>query len=74
MSFLTEAAARRVMTFSVPRGVVTGVTNSAPRAASAAFSTSATFQKSPVQAAKETLKSVDRKVSDKLVEGLDMGG
>lgn len=72
MSFLTEAAARRVMTLSVPRAVVNGTTHSAPRAANAAFSTSTTFQKSAVDSAKDTLKGVDRAVSDKLVDGINL--
>ena len=42
----------------------------APRA----FSTSFAVRKSPVEAAKDTLKSVDRAVSDKLVDGIEIGG
>ncbi|KAK4217461.1 hypothetical protein QBC37DRAFT_46116 [Rhypophila decipiens] len=68
MSFLAEATARRVMTLSVPRAA----THSAPRAANAAFSTSVTFQKSAVDSAKDTLKGVDRAVSDKLVDGINI--
>ena len=66
MSFLTEAAARRVMTLQVPRAMAA----SAPRAT---FSSSVTFQKSVADAAKDTLKGVDRAVSDKLVDGINMG-
>ncbi|KAH8888502.1 hypothetical protein GQ53DRAFT_767550 [Thozetella sp. PMI_491] len=66
MSFLTEAALRRVATLQVPRTVAT----SAPRAA---FSSSVIFQKSTVESAKEGLKSVDRAVSDKLVDGINIG-
>lgn len=69
MSFLTEAAARRVMTLQVPRAMAV----SAPRAA---FSSSVTFQKSVVDTAKDTakdtLKGIDRAVSDKLVDGINM--
>ncbi|KAL7619600.1 hypothetical protein AAE478_010141 [Parahypoxylon ruwenzoriense] len=41
--------------------------------ASRKFSTSIAAQKSVTEAAKDTLKSVDRKVSDKLVEGINVG-
>ncbi|KAI0433124.1 hypothetical protein F5Y09DRAFT_97657 [Xylaria sp. FL1042] len=37
------------------------------------FSTSIAARKSVTEAAKETLKSVDRKVSDKLVDGINIG-
>ncbi|SPQ24472.1 6874b1f8-1e6f-4b78-8e44-b32f7ed6bc2d [Thermothielavioides terrestris] len=39
----------------------------------AAFTTSARHPKSAVDAATETLKSVDRKVSDKIVDGINIG-
>ncbi len=65
MSFLTEAATRRLATLQVPRTLAT----SAPRAA---FSSSVTLQRTPVEAAKDTLKTVDRAVSDKLVDGIDI--
>jgi len=39
----------------------------------AAFTTTARQQKSPVESAKETLKTVDRKVADKLVDGINIG-
>lgn len=40
----------------------------------AAFTTTTRYQKTPVvDAAKDTLKSVDRKVSDKLVDGINIG-
>lgn len=42
--------------------------------ASRAFSVSATRTRGPVEAAKEALKTVDRKVSDKLVGGIKAGG
>ena len=68
MSFLTEAAARRVATLQVvPRAFAT---TSVPRAA---FSSSVTLQKSVVDSTKETLKTVDRAVSDKLVDGINIG-
>ncbi|KAK3377046.1 hypothetical protein B0T24DRAFT_620367 [Lasiosphaeria ovina] len=65
MSFLTEAAARRVATLGVPRAMAA----SAPRAS---FSSSVTMQKSVMDTAKDTLKTVDRAVSDKLVDGIDI--
>lgn len=42
--------------------------------AARAFSVSATRPKGPVDAAKDALKTVDRKVSDKLVGGIKAGG
>jgi len=63
MSFLTEAVARRVPLAS--RVVLVPV----PRQ----FSTSIAARKSVTEAAKETLKTVDRKVSDKLVDGINAG-
>jgi hypothetical protein len=38
------------------------------------FSSSAPRAKGPVDVAKDVLKTVDRKVSDKLVDGIEMGG
>jgi hypothetical protein len=65
MSAFTQNAIRRVATLQVPRTLAA----SAPRAA---FSTSVQRQKTVTEAAKDTLKTVDRKVSDKLVEGLNV--
>ena len=65
MSF-TQAAVRRVAT-QVPRTFIT----TAPRAA---FSSSVVLQKSAVDSAKDTLKTVDRAVADKLVDGINVGG
>ena len=42
--------------------------------ATRAFTVSAMRQKGPVDAAKDALKTVDRKVSDKLVGGIKVGG
>ncbi|KAK4040790.1 hypothetical protein C8A01DRAFT_15350 [Parachaetomium inaequale] len=39
----------------------------------AAFTTTARPQKSAVDSAKETLKAADRKVADKLVDGINIG-
>jgi len=66
MSFLTEFAARRVAAFQLPRTIAT----SAPRAA---FSSSVVFQKSAAATVKDTAKTVDRAVSDKLVDGIEIG-
>lgn len=66
MSFITETAARRVATLQIPRTLA----SSAPRAA---FSTSIQFQKSAAETAKDALKTVDRAVSDKLVDGINVG-
>jgi hypothetical protein len=63
MSFLTEVAVRRVPLAS--RAVLV----QAPRQ----FSTSIAARKSVTETAKETLKSVDRKVSDKLVDTINAG-
>ena len=43
----------------------------APRAA---FSTSIRTQKSAIDAAKDTLKEIDRKVADSAVKGIEKGG
>lgn len=42
----------------------------APRA----FSTSFAVQKSPVDTAKDALKTVDKAVSSKIVDGIEIGG
>ncbi|KAI0206655.1 hypothetical protein F4808DRAFT_2297 [Astrocystis sublimbata] len=63
MSFLTEAAARRVALVSRATSL------RAPRQ----FSTSLAARKSVTEAAKDTIKTVDRKVSDKLVDGINAG-
>lgn len=42
--------------------------------ATRAFTVSATRSKGPVDVAKDALKTVDRKVSDKLVGGIKAGG
>ncbi|KAI8626163.1 hypothetical protein F5Y19DRAFT_478768 [Xylariaceae sp. FL1651] len=63
MSFLTEAAVRRLALTSRVAAVQT------PRQ----FSTSIAARKSVTEAAKDTIKTVDRKVSDKLVDGINAG-
>lgn len=64
MSFLSEAAIRRVALVSRVASV------QAPRQ----FSTSIAARKTMTESAKDTLKSVDRKVSDKLVDTINVGG
>lgn len=64
MSFLTEAATRRLALTS--RVVAVPV----PRH----FTTSIAARKTVTETAKDTLKAVDRKVSDKLVDGISAGG
>ncbi|KAI8949176.1 hypothetical protein F4801DRAFT_422302 [Xylaria longipes] len=63
MSFLSEAAVRRVALVSRVASV------QAPRQ----FSTSIAARKTMTESAKDTLKTVDRKVSDKLVDGINVG-
>ncbi|KAI1207564.1 uncharacterized protein F4807DRAFT_433770 [Annulohypoxylon truncatum] len=63
MSPLIEAATRRLALSSRAIAVP------APRH----FTTSTVAQKTVTEAAKDTLKSVDRKVSDKLVDGISAG-
>ncbi|KAI1441603.1 hypothetical protein ABKA04_004689 [Annulohypoxylon sp. FPYF3050] len=63
MSFLTEAATRRLALTS--RVVAVPV----PRH----FTTSIAARKTVTETAKDTLKAVDRKVSDKLVDGISAG-
>jgi hypothetical protein len=68
MSFLTEAAARRMALTSRAAFV------QAPRQ----FTTGPRLSKSMTENAKEkvqdTLQGIDRKVSDKLVDGINAGG
>ncbi|KAI1497272.1 hypothetical protein F5X99DRAFT_397471 [Biscogniauxia marginata] len=66
MSFLTEATVRRLSLTSASRIVMV----QAPRQQ---FSTSVVWQKSVTESAKETIKNVDRKVSDKLIDGINVG-
>lgn len=66
MSFLTEISIRRVATLSRTRFAATTV----PRAT---FTTSLAQRKNPVEVGKDALKSVDRVVSDKIVDGIDAG-
>ncbi|TVY17793.1 hypothetical protein LARI1_G004081 [Lachnellula arida] len=42
-------------------------------ASTRAFSTTMAMKKSPVETAKDAAKTVDRKVSDKLVDGIEIG-
>ncbi|GAW13393.1 hypothetical protein ANO14919_027780 [Xylariales sp. No.14919] len=63
MSFLTESAARRMALTSRIVWV------QAPRQ----FSTSIAARKTMTESAKDTIKTVDRKVSDKLVDGINLG-
>ncbi|KIH93034.1 hypothetical protein SPBR_03277 [Sporothrix brasiliensis 5110] len=75
MSFLTESTLRRVAT-AAPR---ISATTFAPRVATASFihsrhlSSTAPQRKTVTESAKDTLKSVDRAVSDKLVDGINIG-
>lgn len=64
MSFLTEITTRRFATLS--RTTFTNV----PRAS---FTTTVQLRKTAVEATKDTLKTVDRAVSDKLVDGINVG-
>lgn len=64
MSFLTQVATRRMAMAS--RSVMT----QAPRS----FSVATRLQKNPVEATKDTIKQVDRKVSDKIVDGIETAG
>jgi len=65
MLFLTEVAARRMATVSR-----TAVVSSAPRAS---FTTTVRLQKTPTETVKSGVKGVDRAVSDKLVDGIEIG-
>ncbi|POS78790.1 hypothetical protein DHEL01_v202809 [Diaporthe helianthi] len=70
MSFLTELTARRMAYISRSAARSSNLTSIAPRAA---FSTTIQLRKNPVDATKDGLKKVDRVVSDKLVDGIDIG-
>jgi len=61
MSFLTSR------TLSIVRA---GALSSATRG----FATTALRQKTATEAVKDTLKTVDRAVSDKIVDGIELGG
>ncbi|KAK7757362.1 hypothetical protein SLS62_000374 [Diatrype stigma] len=63
MAFITKVAGRR-MALAARASVV-----QAPRQ----FSTSLAAQKSATETVKDSLKTVDRKVSDKLVDGINVG-
>lgn len=75
MSFLTEITFRRVAS-AAPRF---SATTFAPRVTTASsihrrqLSNTAPQYKTVTEAAKDTLKSVDRAVSDKLVDGINLG-
>ncbi|KAJ0164516.1 hypothetical protein CTA2_810 [Colletotrichum tanaceti] len=66
MSFLIETTGRRLAT--LPR-VIPRTFAVAPRS----FATTVPAQKSATETVKDGLKTVDRKVSDKLVDGIDAG-
>ncbi|KAI5920548.1 hypothetical protein F4810DRAFT_411086 [Camillea tinctor] len=63
MSFLSEATARRLSLASTSRIAML----QAPRQ----FSTSIAMQKTVTEAAKDTVKNIDQKISDKLVDGIN---
>lgn len=68
MSFLIETTFRRLATAPLPATRVAAVS------ASRTFTTSFAAQKSATETVKDGLKSVDRVVSDKLVDGINAGG
>lgn len=70
MSFLTEMTFRRMATISRTAARSSNFTSTVPRAA---LSTTVQLQKNPVDATKDGLKKVDRAVSDKIVDGIDIG-
>ena len=65
------AAAAAVKKAPAPATAGLATTRVLPRAF---FTTTAAQHKSAVETAKEKLKEVDRAVSDKLVDGINMGG
>lgn len=68
MSFLIETTVRRMATMPMP------VTRVAAISASRTFTTSLAAHKSATETVKDGLKSVDRVVSDKIVDGINVGG
>ena len=68
MSFFTEVAVRRLATASRTAARPT-LTSTLPRAA---FSSTARQEKTATETVKDGLKAVDRAVSDKLVDGIDV--
>lgn len=68
MSFLIETSFRRLATVPLP------ATRVAATSASRSFTTSLAARKSATETVKDGLKTVDRAVSDKLVDGINAGG
>lgn len=72
MSSLIQTTARRAATMTTPLPIIRTAAL-APRTATAAFTTSPTPNKSATETVKDSLKTVDRKVSDKIVDGINLG-
>ncbi|ROV94753.1 hypothetical protein VMCG_08837 [Cytospora schulzeri] len=68
MSSFAQLTARRVATVS--RSAASSTFSTVPRAS---FTTTVQLQKNPIDTAKDGLKKVDRVVSDKLVDGINIG-
>jgi hypothetical protein len=70
MSLITERTVLAARRLALANSTTSSAASILPRAA---FSTSTPVQRSAVESAKDALKSVDRKVSDKLVDGINIG-
>ncbi|KAK4112460.1 hypothetical protein N656DRAFT_779317 [Canariomyces notabilis] len=70
MSLITERTVLAARRLALANSTTSSAASMLPRAA---FSTSTPVQRSAVESAKDALKSVDRKVSDKLVDGINIG-
>lgn len=70
MSFLIEATSRRMGAISR----TAARTNLLPTASRASFTTSVRLHKTATESVKDTLKTVDKAVASKVVDGIDAGG
>lgn len=71
MSFVTEVVARRLAT--VPRAMAASTPHSVTAVSSRTFTTSVSMQRNAAETVKDGLKTVDRTISDKLVDGINIG-
>jgi hypothetical protein len=62
------------MSFLTSRALNAARASALPALATRSFATTALRQKTATEAVKDTLKTVDRAVSDKIVDGIEIGG
>lgn len=71
MSFLIETTTRQFGAVARRTAFTPAVASTVSRAS---FTTSVRLHKTVVESAKDTLKTVDRTVANKVADGLDVGG